>query len=67
VVDRQQVNICRDCQRAVEAQANMLCNSGSERLVFIASLARRFKIKARNEIDGTLSPGIFAALLGLRE
>ena len=67
VIDRKQLNVCRDCQHAIDAAANRLAKGPADRAAVIEKLLRRLGINARQDWSRPASPFLVAALLGFRE
>jgi hypothetical protein len=67
VVDRKQLNICRDCQRVIDVAADQLAKEPADRAAVIEKLLRRLGINPRQAWSRPMSPFLVAALLGFRE
>ena len=67
VIDRKRLNVCRDCQHAIDAAADRLANGPADRAAVIEKLLRRLGINARQDWSRPMSPFLVAALLGFRE
>ena len=67
VIDGKHLNVCRDCQRAIDAAADRLAKGSTDRSAVIERLLRQLGINHRQDWSRPMSPFLVAALLGFRE